>query len=612
MRLKHLSIQGFKTFVPRTDLIFGEGLTAIVGPNGSGKSNVADAVRWVLGEQSLSQLRAKKTEDLIFAGSSNRAPLGMAEVSITIDNSDRLLPIEFGEVVLTRRAYRSGDNEYYINKSRVRLRDVLDLASSLGQAYTVVGQGLVDAALSLRPEERRELFEEAAAIRGYFVQREDALRRLARTEENVARVNDLATELEPQVRRLERQARQAQEYERAEAELHAAMAVWYWERWTRAVSDLLTGEQAESEAAESARGKKAALAACNARLAEARADVRALAERVSSLHEQRAQGQARHASHQQAQAVLKERLAAARGQLMALQGDDAELRKAEQNLSAQLASVREDLAARAKAADDLASSARGLTAQLDQRDKAIAEARRRELDARKDLEDHARRHAEIEARLEELLRRKAERERAGTEAEGAIGASEAAAADAQHERDARHEALLAAQEALAQSENALGERQSLLTEVRNRLTAAEGLRRDAIRKADALTGQITATSGEQQASLHSGVRAAVAAMRSGKLGGLVGTVAELFRVPDAYEVAIEAALGGRLQDVVVRTWSDAEAAIAHLKLTGGGRATFLPLDTLRSGRVPQPPTGPGIVGVARDLVEFGQDLDVLA
>src|SRR5204862_8105605 len=125
----------------------------------------------------------------------------MAEVSITLDNSGHLLPLDFAEVTLTRRAYRSGENEYYINKSRVRLRDVLDVASTLGQAYTVVGQGLVDAALSLRPEERRELFEEAAAIRGYFVQREDAMRRLSRTEENVARLNDLASELEPQVRR---------------------------------------------------------------------------------------------------------------------------------------------------------------------------------------------------------------------------------------------------------------------------------------------------------------------------------------------------------------------------------------------------------------------------
>src|SRR3954452_713174 len=245
MRLKRLYLHGFKTFAPKTELLFGEGLTAIVGPNGSGKSNIADAVRWALGEQSFGNLRAKKTEDLIFAGSSNRAPLGMAEVSITIDNAYHLLPLDFAEVPLTRRAFRSGENEYYINKSRVRLREVLDVAATLGQAYTVVGQGLVDAALSLRPEERRELFEEAAAIRGYFVQREDALRRLGKTEENIARVNDLASELEPQVRRMERQARQALEYKKLEGELRGLLAVWYRGRWKMSVEGLLKAEDAE-------------------------------------------------------------------------------------------------------------------------------------------------------------------------------------------------------------------------------------------------------------------------------------------------------------------------------------------------------------------------------
>src|SRR6476646_1533276 len=268
MRLKHLYLHGFKTFVPRTELLFGEGLTAIVGPNGSGKSNIADAVRWVLGEQSLSNLRAKRTEDLIFAGSSNRAPLGMAEVSITIDNTDRLLPLEFSEVTLTRRAYRSGENEYYINKSRVRLRDVLDVASTLGQAYTVVGQGLVDAALSLRPEERRELFEEAAAIRGYFVQREDALKRLGKTEENVARVNDLASELEPQVKRMERQARQAQDYGKLEAELRDLLQQWYATRWHKATAELRLAEQGEAECANNVEARRAQVVAVSARLSE--------------------------------------------------------------------------------------------------------------------------------------------------------------------------------------------------------------------------------------------------------------------------------------------------------------------------------------------------------
>ena len=152
MYLKRLEIQGFKTFATRTVFEFRPGITAIIGPNGSGKSNVADAVRWVLGEQSFAALRSKRTEDLLFSGGGRRAPAGLAEVSLTIDNGDRLLPLPYGEVTITRRATRAGDNEYFINRSRVRLRDVQEAIGPLGGSYTIVNQGLVDAALTLRPE----------------------------------------------------------------------------------------------------------------------------------------------------------------------------------------------------------------------------------------------------------------------------------------------------------------------------------------------------------------------------------------------------------------------------------------------------------------------------
>ncbi len=178
MFLKRLDVQGFKTFASRTEFVFDAGITAIVGPNGSGKSNIADAVRWVLGEQSARPLRIKRSDDVIFAGSGARARVGMAEVSITLDNSSKWLPIDFNDVTITRRAYRSGESEYLINKSRVRLRDVVDLllAGNIGQNnYTVIGQGAIDAALSLRPEERRVLFEEAADIKRYQIKRNEAL-----------------------------------------------------------------------------------------------------------------------------------------------------------------------------------------------------------------------------------------------------------------------------------------------------------------------------------------------------------------------------------------------------------------------------------------------------
>jgi chromosome segregation protein len=212
-RLTRLEIQGFKSFLHRTVFAFEPGITAIVGPNGSGKSNVADALRWVLGEQGQQALRAKKTEDVIFSGGQGRAPAGMAEVTLTFDNSEGWLPSEFAEVSVTRRAFRSGENQYSINGRRVRLKDVAMLTSGLGQSHVVVGQGLVDAALSLRAEERRGMFEHAADLTGLRLKVAEAERNLAETEANTARLNDLLVELEPRLRSLERAARQAREWQ---------------------------------------------------------------------------------------------------------------------------------------------------------------------------------------------------------------------------------------------------------------------------------------------------------------------------------------------------------------------------------------------------------------
>ena len=239
MRLKHLELHGFKTFASRSEFVFPTGITAVVGPNGSGKSNLADAVRWVLGEQSFSTLRAKKTEDLIFAGGEGRARSGMAQAYITLDNSDGLFPIEFSEVTIGRRAYRDGDNEYLLNGSKVRLRDVTELLAQTGLArrtYAVIGQGLIDQALSLRAEERRALFEEAAGISLYQHKREEALRRLEETQRNLERVKDILAEIGPRVRQLERQARRSEDYARLSSELHEMQRTWFGFQWGRASS----------------------------------------------------------------------------------------------------------------------------------------------------------------------------------------------------------------------------------------------------------------------------------------------------------------------------------------------------------------------------------------
>lgn len=612
MRLKHLTIQGFKTFAPKTDLLFGEGLAAIVGPNGSGKSNVADAVRWVLGEQSLTHLRAKRTEDLIFAGSSNRAPLGMAEVSITLDNSDRLLPLDFAEVTLTRRAYRSGENEYYLNKSRVRLRDILDVASSLGQAYTVVGQGLVDAALSLRPEERRELFEEAAAIRGYFVQRADALRRLQKTEENVARVNDLAAELEPQVRRLERQARQAQEYGKLGQELNELLRFWYSGRWVIGQGALVRSRQLEEEKGREVGVRKSAVAGANEELARVRARVWQAVEAVSALHESRAQSQARHAAQVQAQAVATERLASAGQARWALLKEQGDIEAARNEAATRIAELAALIEGHSREIATLQDDGQAVQSQLDELDAAVTKA---EADFNREaqiLDSVNRKHRDLQTKIADAERGRAEKERVAKEAETALTTLQGRAGEAEGVVGSRHSAQSQAQRAVAEAEREHTASSALLADARRALSAAENERREAVKRGDTVGSQLSALAGEQRAGLYGGVRAVVSAARAGRISGYAGTVAELLAVPPDLEVAIEAALGGRLQDVVVETWADAEAAIALLKREGAGRATFLPLDTMRASAPLNPTKGAGIVGRALDLVEYEPRLVTLA
>ena len=252
MRLKKLQLQGFKTFANKTEFLFDEGITAVVGPNGSGKSNVADAIKWVLGEQSNAELRCKKVIDLVFAGSQSRPRASMASATLTLDNSSGWLPIDYSEVELSRRTYRSGENDYFINNNKVRLRDVRDLlaTSGLGQrTYTLIGQGLIDRALSLKSEERRALFEEAAGIAHYKIQRELTLKHLHEKQRNLERVNDLLLEIAPRLKTLKRQAGITRNYEQLQRDLTELLRVWYGYHWQSAQSLLdqcqQRGQQAE-------------------------------------------------------------------------------------------------------------------------------------------------------------------------------------------------------------------------------------------------------------------------------------------------------------------------------------------------------------------------------
>ncbi len=282
LRLKSLELQGYKTFASKTVFEFASGITAIVGPNGSGKSNVADALRWVLGEQSYTLLRGKKTEDMIFNGSEHRARGSMASAHILFDNTDGWLPVDFTEVGMTRRAYRDGHNDYLLNDQHVRLRDLNELLAQSGLAdrtYTILGQGLVDASLALKAEERRKLFEEAAGVGLYRSRREEALKRLESTMRNLERVLDIMSELEPRLRSLERQAKRANEYSRAQADLKIILREWYGYHWHKSQQEL-------TDAHEEVKAQEARLLEAREIHAKAQVEYNEFRERLSGLRAQ--------------------------------------------------------------------------------------------------------------------------------------------------------------------------------------------------------------------------------------------------------------------------------------------------------------------------------------
>jgi len=319
MHLKRLEIHGFKTFASRTAFAFQPGITAVVGPNGSGKSNVVDSIRWVLGEQSYAALRSKRTEDLIFGGGGRRAPAGFAEVSLTIDNSDRLLPLPYGEVTIARRATRAGENEYFINRTKVRLRDIQEAVGPLGGSYTVINQGLVDQALNLRPEDRRRLFEDAAEIGVFESRRAETERRLRETNANVERVADLLAELEPRMRSLKRQASLARSYRELSAELRVLLARHYAALWTTTRSARQDAELAEQQLAAVLNQRRATLAAAVEELREGRERLRAIRTDLAALHNESSALHAQAETAQRDLAVGGERQAA-----LALAGEELE------------------------------------------------------------------------------------------------------------------------------------------------------------------------------------------------------------------------------------------------------------------------------------------------
>ena len=614
MHFKRFEIQGYKSFATRTQFQIDPGITAVVGPNGSGKSNIMDALRWVLGGSASGLMRARRLEDVIFAGSESRAPAGLAEARIVLDNSAKWLPLDAPEVEVVRRVHRSGESEYRINDTSVRLRDIQELFARGGLgpgSQALMGQGLVEEVLRLRPEDRRGLIEEVAGVRGQRLRMIESRRKRAAAEENLARARLLVAEIAPRLRTVERQAGRAIQHAELSAELHNALRDFYGREWRRlGESRARRGADArdragDREAAESAAAQaEAAMEAC-------RGEIEAARERLQAAAAERQRLDAAVRDLESKQTITAERRDLLRTRLAELDGDIASLRErldepgavlvAEGPGGEERAAIEVTAASgEAEAAQDALDAAAARLASLRRaHDEAAAAQAALDREAQADdrrLAESARRLARIRAQLPERERalrtagaRLAGAEAAAEEAQAAQAAAGVAAADAHDRRAelARDYNLAAAR--LRDLETDRSRRERDLTRARDRLQMLRELQ------------------GESE-GMHQGLRALFGTHgvpRDGEPTGIPGVAGVLRRIvhaPRGLERAIEAALADYLNAVIFTSADEALSTMTLLVQERAGRIVALPLDATR----PRPPLAMsperGVIGVASQMV----------
>ncbi len=612
-RLKQLELQGYKTFASRNQFEFPANITAIVGPNGAGKSNVADSLRWVLGEQSYTLLRGRKTEDMIFAGSEHRPRAGMAQATITFDNEDGWLPIEFSEVSISRRAYRDGQNEYLLNGQRVRLKEISELLARSGLAertYTIIGQGLVDAALSLKPDERRKFFEEAAGIGLYRGRREEALTRLDTTRRNLERVQDILSELEPRLASLEKQAKRVIEYERIKADLQLLLQDWYGYHWHAGQRELLHAQEVFRVQDERLLQARRRLEEVERKAESARGKLQSLRVELNAWHLQSSELHRNREQISRNLAVLDERHRSLLGQEQSLKSDQVRLEEEQQARQDRVTAMQTDVE-RLKtelgdAQEQAAQARKNLEMRLAERERAERELR----DARRALTDSETRQVQVKARkdevqgrveglqkslqnLNETLAREAQVLETARKALQEAETKRDAVQNEQKQKEREHQEHRQQVEQLETRRKKLQDERSRLEAERSRLRA----------QLDVLEQAERSFSG-----LNQGARFLLQAAKQGQLRGGYRPLNALLEMPAEYEVAIAAILGEHLDGVYIDNDADLEDALLLLEKGGKGRAVLFPCGPNDQAKVMNAPTDDGCLGVAAELVTAPAEL----
>lgn len=612
MFLKQLEVMGFKSFAERISVEFVPGVTAVVGPNGSGKSNIIDAIRWVLGEQSAKSLRGSKMEDVIFAGSDSRKALNIAEVTLVLDNEDGTLPIDYSEISVTRRVYRSGDSEYLLNKQPCRLKDIIELFmdSGLGkEAFSIISQGKVEEILNSKPEERRTIFEEAAGVLKYKTRKKKAENKLFETQENLNRVNDILYELEGQVEPLKIQASMARDYLEKKEELEkfeVALTVYDIEdlhkQWEKLSEEF--EHHGKEELALSARIQKK-----EAVLTQTRDKIAALDESISSLQEvllatseelEKLEGRKqvlveRKKNSSSNETQLKQSIEEAEEQIRQLTSEKEKAEMEFKSTDSDVKELKELLITKQNQfkhyneniEDVIESYKSDYIEKLNQQASAKNEIQYLE----QQLEQQSNRSGRLEAENEKYVIQRDELHLSHKELSKELQEQKVVIDEHIFFYREEQQKLESVKAKYEKQEKTLYQAFQFLQQAKSRKEMLEEMEDD-------YTG------------FFQGVKE-VLKERDGQLSGVQGAVAELIAVPKSYETAMETALAASMQHIVVDTEDDGRKAIAFLKKNQYGRATFLPMNVIKGKSIPDSQKNmlkghPSFIGVGTDLLNYDQ------
>ncbi len=618
MRLRSLELQGFKSFPDRMTIKFGDGITAVVGPNGSGKSNISDAVRWVLGEQSNKSLRGASREDVIFNGTSTRKAQGFAEVTLTIDNTSRRLPFEGDTVAVTRRYYRSGSSEYMINKAAVRLVDVrnLFLDTGLGRdGYSMIGQGKISSVVECRPEERREMFEEAAGIAKFRNRKKDAERDLERADEQLVRVLDILSGLEERVEPLHEQSEKAKRFLELAAQ-KKELEIGLWLRTIENSGQTLREQEQKIQIANRQQAEvEEALEQAAREIEESYAEMSRLAAQMDEVRRAAAQSEGEAAGKENEITVLENDIRHGEENIVRIQGDMEQSESSRQRLLDEI-SQREKTVAE---------------------DRAYIEEKRCGLDAcTGQLENLTAGMSDSSSRLETVNREMTEIARAISEARVAGVTAQSSISEITARQDTVAQTLCDQRARASELNTELGETKAMFADTEQRCESLKNTvdgfelrlkkRREKLEAQRKVTDELRLDAEEKlrrarlleelernMEGFNASVKVVMKEHSRGTLSGIHGAVSRLIRVPERYSTATETALGAALQNIVVSTEEDAKRAIQMLKQRQAGRATFLPLSSVR-GTVLQEKgleQCPGFIGIASTLVQCDGRYDTI-